>query len=225
MNARYFTNETIHRRAQEIQELIRQDVGDRRREFRPSQSALLVIDMQRYFLEEESHAFLPAAPAIVPGIQRLIGRFSDTGRPVVFTRHLNTKEDVGMLGSWWRDTIREEDPLSEIIPGLDLSKGLVVRKCQYDAFYGTELEELLWKEGVTQLVITGVMTHLCCETTARSGFVLGFEPFFTIDGTATASQAFHVSTLLNLAHGFASPVLVEDIIQAFREENELQQRP
>jgi len=218
MKARYFTKETIHEKAREMKERIHLAVGDSGREFRPSRSALLIIDMQRYFLEEQSHACLPAAPAIIPGILRLIERFDTRGRPIIFTRHLNTPENAMMLGEWWSDTIKEEDSLSEIIGDFEISKGEVITKSQYDAFHETTLEDTLRKESVTQLVICGVMTHLCCETTARTGFVRGFEIFFTIDGTATANEDFHVATLLNLAHGFASPVLVDDLIHGFEEE-------
>ena len=47
------------------------------------------------------------------------------------------------------------------------------------------------------------MTHLCCETTARSAFVHGYEVFFLVDGTATYNQDFHRASLMNLAHGVA----------------------
>jgi len=56
------------------------------------------------------------------------------------------------------------------------------------------------------------MAHLCCETTARSAFVKGFEVVFVIDGTATYNKDFYISTLLNLSHGFAIPVLTEEIL-------------
>jgi bifunctional isochorismate lyase / aryl carrier protein len=62
------------------------------------------------------------------------------------------------------------------------------------------------------------MTHLCCETTARSAFTHGFEVFFTIDGTATYNERFHIATLLNLSHGFALAVLVEEVIEMLTEE-------
>lgn len=55
------------------------------------------------------------------------------------------------------------------------------------------------------------MTHLCCETTARSAFIRGFDVFFTIDGTATYNEDFHFGTLYNLAHGFAVPLLIDEI--------------
>jgi len=57
------------------------------------------------------------------------------------------------------------------------------------------------------------MTHLCCETTARSAFMSGFDVFFTVDGTATYNKTFHLSTLINLAHGFAIPITTKEVIQ------------
>ena len=64
---------------------------------------------------------------------------------------------------------------------------------------------------VTDVVITGVMTHLCCETTARSAFVRGYRVWFPVDGTATFNLDFHLGTLRALAHGFASIPLVRDV--------------
>ena len=55
------------------------------------------------------------------------------------------------------------------------------------------------------------MTHLCCESTARSAVVRGFEVFFLIDGTATYNQQFHFGSLYNLAHGVATQVLAQEI--------------
>jgi len=60
--------------------------------------------------------------------------------------------------------------------------------------------------------VCGVMTHLCCETTARSAFIRGFKTYFTIDGTATYNEQFHMASLINLSHGFAIPVLIDDIV-------------
>ena len=168
--------------------------------------------MQDYFLEESSHAYIPSAPAIVPGLDALINAFSYAGLPVIFTRHLNSPEDAAMMGVWWRDMILAEDPLSQVTQEFDLTAGARVEKSQYDAFYGTSLEKLLRDAGVEQLVICGVMTHLCCETSARSAFVRGFKVLFPVDGTATYNEDFHEATLLNLAHGFVIPVLVGELL-------------
>ena len=117
-----------------------------------------------------------------------------------------------MMAFWWRDLVNVNDSMSHLIEELEPSKGIVINKSQYDAFYNTELESLLKANEVTQVVICGVMTHLCCETTARSAFVRGFRVFFTVDGTATYNEDFHVASLLNLSHGFATPVLVEEVL-------------
>lgn len=186
-------------------------------EIHPRRCALLVLDMQRYFLDESSHAFVPSAKAILPGINRLVEAFRERALPIVFTRHVNTYTDAGMMSRWWRDIIAQATPESEIALELDDTGAITLVKAQYDAFFETGLEAVLRKSVVTQVVISGVMTHLCCETTARSAFVHGFEVFFTVDGTATYNEAFHEATLLNLAHGFALPVLVDEVLAGLRE--------
>jgi isochorismate hydrolase len=124
------------------------------------------------------------------------------------------------MSRWWKDLIMENSPLSNITDDIDLSKGIVLKKRQYDAFYKTGLKEILISENIEQCVITGVMTHLCCETTARSAFVNGFEVFFTVDGTATYNDNFHKASILNLAHGFAEPVEVKNLLKGFIQKNE-----
>jgi isochorismate hydrolase len=180
--------------------------------FQPERAALLVLDMQNYFLSPDSHAFVPSAPVILPNIQKLIRDFYAHNCPVIFTRHLNTDADAGMMSRWWRDIIRAETPQSAIVSSLDTSNGFLIQKTQYDAFYNTSLEQTLRNRGVEQVIITGVMTHLCCETTARSGFVRGFHVLFCVDGTATYTEEAHRASLYNLAHGFALPVLCKEIV-------------
>jgi nicotinamidase-related amidase len=67
----------------------------------------------------------------------------------------------------------------------------------------TGLEAALRGEGVEEVVVAGVMTNLCCETTARDAFVRGFRVFFSADATPTVSSDLHDATLSNLAYGFA----------------------
>ena len=66
-------------------------------------------------------------------------------------------------------------------------------------------------------MVTGVVTHLCCETTARSAFVRGFQVTFPVDATVTYGEEHHLATLLNLAHGFAAVGFVEDVLAAMGE--------
>jgi len=218
MKEPYFTPETIQAKAQDM--LASVSEFRRRHEnivFHPDRAALLVLDMQDYFLNPDSHAFIPSATAILPGIRSLIKVFAAYARPVIFTRHVNTPQDAGLMAKWWQELLRPDAAESRIAAGLDVSKGKIIRKSQYDAFYGTALEADLRASGVGEVVIAGVMTHLCCETTARAAFTRGFDVFFAIDGTATYTEAFHRAALLNLSHGFAVPALVEDFLDAFKD--------
>ncbi len=213
MKTEYFSSENLPTEAQEMINMLPAFPDAQLTSFKPEQSALLILDMQSYFLDSSSHAYIPSAEAIVPGIKRLAQSYYQNDLPVLFTQHLNTAQDAGSMATWWRDLITIQNPLSRIIPEFDFSNRNVLRKSQYDAFHGTNLEGILDKKGVAQVVISGVMTHLCCESTARSAFIRGFDVFFLVDGTATYSEDHHYATLLNLSHGFARPSLTTEILQ------------
>lgn len=208
----YYTPASIHFKSQEIFSSLL-ELKPRGQDFKPERSALLVLDMQRYFLDESSHAFIPSAPAILPAINALIQSYAQQGLPLFFTRHLNTPENAGLMASWWRGLLTPQHPLSDLDPRIRSASGRVIVKTRYDAFFDTPLADLLRERNVTQVVICGVMTHLCCETTARSAFMHGFEVFFTVDGTATYTEAFQRASLLTLTHGFATPVLTPDLLR------------
>lgn len=209
MKTCYFTAATIDAKSRVMQAVFPHSRG----KFDFARSALLILDMQDYFLDADSHAYISSVEAILPRLDALRETYATLGLPIVWTRHLNTPADAASMSRWWRDLILRENPLSEIHPALDISSGIIIEKTQYDAFYNTNLEEYLHERGVEQVVISGVMTHLCCETTARSAFMRGFDVFFLIDGTATYNEEFHRATLRNLGHGFANLVLCEEIIQ------------
>ena len=117
------------------------------------------------------------------------------------------------MGRWWADRIRDDDPMSQIVSSLQPNEGeIVIRKSKYNAFAGTDLDGHLRKLGVTQILITGVMTHLCCETTARDAFGRDFDVFVAIDGMASSSEDLHVSAHKTLVDGFAIPVTTEEVL-------------
>lgn len=211
MKERYFSPENISQKAKAMQDdfsrLARGQV-----EFNPVHSVLLILDMQRYFLDEDSHAYIPSADAILPRVDALHETYATLGLPVVWTRHLNIRADARGMSRWWRDLIVRENPKSEIHSIFSPAPNQVIEKTQYDAFYQTGLDLLLKGMLVEQVVIAGVMTHLCCETTARSAFMRGYDVFFLIDGTATYNEDFHRATLRNLSHGFATLSLTDEIM-------------
>ncbi len=204
MKTRYLTPQNIKK--------MQADFPPPRRKLNLMRSALFILDMQDFFLDVDSHAYIPSAQDILPKLKKLRETYANFGLPLVWTRHLNTDSDAANMSRWWRDIITAEHPLSRISSEFDTSYGKIIEKTQYDAFYKTNLEEYLQKRDVEQIVISGVMTHLCCETTARSAFVRGFEVFFLIDGTAAYNEDYHRATLRNLGYGFANLLLCDEIL-------------
>lgn len=211
MKEKYFTQENITNKAKKIKQEAENCFHHHKFTFAKSNSALLVTDMQKFFGKTNSHAYIPSIETIIPNINDLIGAFKAHNLPVIFTKHVNTPENAGLMGEWWRDVILKNTEQSEFIEEIDTAEHIIIEKPQYDAFYNTELKDILRKFDINSLVITGVMAHLCCETTARSAFVRGFKSFFVVDATATYNEDFHRNTVMNLAHGFSVPVLTKEI--------------
>ena len=187
-----------------------------RRDWRPvpKQSALLVIDCQNFFVSSPQ----PTGAGILRNVRRLCDLFRKAGRPVIFTRHMHKKDlsDTGMLGEWWAGAIIEGTWDSELHPALGADPNdIVIPKNRYSAFQGTDLQRILDERKVRDLVVTGVMTNLCCETTSRDAFMRDFRVFFVADATATASEEMHIATLLNAAFGFAVVLKSNDVAAVF----------
>lgn len=186
--------------------------------FIPENSALLIIDMQEFFLNEESHAFVPSARTIVPNVNSLVEEYRRQEYPIIFTFHaLESDEKPGMMGRWWGDVLRVTNSLSRIHSSLNWEENdITLRKSRYSAFIGTNLDQILKDNKVNTLVITGIMTHLCCESTAREAFMRDYEVYFVVDATATDTEALHVSSLRTLTDGFVIPVKTNMIIEGVK---------
>ncbi len=175
-------------------------------------AVLLVLDMQDYFVNEESHAFVPSSLNIISSIQEISKIFQGMGNKVIFSRHLDTENESSIMNRWWKDNIRPDNNLSKITHMLNKRDIEVIEKSHYSAFYETELETILKENDIEQIIITGVMTHLCCETTARDAFMRGFEVFFVADATATYTEKLHLGTLRAISHGFGTCISTGEII-------------
>ena len=177
-----------------------------------SKTALLVLDMQTYFLDESSHAFVPSSPTIISSIKKLINKMKQSNRPIIFTQHIDNDDEKNMMKKWWKGAINNNSKLSNVNKELYNTSFKIVQKHQYSAFFETELEAILIDQNVDQILITGVMSHLCCETTARDAFMRGFEIFFVVDATATYNEELHIGTLRSISHGFGVCVSTEEIL-------------
>lgn len=173
---------------------------------RSENSALLVVDMQKFFLESSSPTFTSGGPAILPNIAKLLSSFRSAKRPVLYTRHVHNPGgiDAGIMGWWWEGMCLEGSPESEIHENISPRPDeKVIDKHRYSAFYNTDLETVLRCQKIEDLIICGVMTNMCCESTARDAYYRDYRVFFPADATASDNEEMHLASLLNLAYGFA----------------------
>ena len=181
---------------------------ERRARIDPKHSALLVIDLQNYFRQ--------IVRPVLGNIQNIIQFCRQKNIPVIFTQHGHTDaaSDGGVLEEWWGQVILHGTKDWKFIPEIKIeSKDLVLQKKRYSAFFETDLEKFLRSKGIKDLIISGVMTNLCCETTARDAFMRDYRVFFLIDGTATGKDDHHLATLKNLGYGFAYLMTCNELIQ------------
>ncbi|MCD4747093.1 MAG: isochorismatase family protein [Bacteroidales bacterium] len=214
MKEEYYTNSNIIERASEILKKVQKYSKPHQISIKKNKVGLLVTDMQNFFLDKTSHAFIPSSIAIIENIRKLQKTCQYYNIPVIFTQHINSDENAGMMNNWWRDIIRDNSTYSKINKKILIKDSIIIKKSQYDSFYKTNLQNILIKAGISQLIVTGVMTNLCCETTVRSAFIRGFEPFLPIDTSATYTFDYHLSTIYNLSFGFTTPLLSGELIKA-----------
>ncbi len=195
--------------------MIRSSVASRTRlALDPGRAALLVIDMNVYFASPAGRSYLPMTEPVIPNLKRLLEFWRTAGAPVIFTRHGHEGDhDLGMLGRFFSDYIRVDEPEAEIISELSpYDNETVIRKKTYDAFLGTPLSSILEEKGVDQVLVTGVLTHMCCETTARSAFCRGFEVYVAVDAMASSSEERHLGSLLSMADSVAVMMSTTEIL-------------
>jgi nicotinamidase-related amidase len=179
-------------------------------------TALLVIDMQNFFVHEDGEAFIPQTHEILENIQALLKLFRSKKLPVIYTSHSHksSEYDGGNMTWWWDVNCIEGSHGAEIFEAIKpLPEEKIISKHRYSAFEGTDLDMTLRCLGVTDLVVTGVMTNMCCETTTRDAFGKNYRVQFLCDATATSDPDLQLATLKNIAFGFAPVVLTEDVLE------------
>jgi nicotinamidase-related amidase len=181
--------------------------------------ALVIVDMQNDFVRQGAPLEVPDARATFDVHRRLLAAFRAIGAPVVYTRFLATPEP-GLLWRWspqcapplrccHRGVLRSyadvpgalecTDVVSELAPA---PGDLLIDKFGYGAFHGTALSDLLRQRGVRSLVITGTVTQICVEETAREAFHHGFATTLVSDAVSSFAPDLHAATLKNFAMKF-----------------------
>jgi len=173
-------------------------------------AAILLIDLQEYFRG--------IINPILDNLKRIINVAREGGVLLFFTQHGHESvEESGMLGKWWPDLIIKGSDEAFFLPELEVREDdTVIPKATYSAFHGTKLEAKLIELGIEDVVIGGVMTNLCCETTARDAFVRDFRVFFLADGTSTVNEDLHLASLKNISYGFATLLTCSRLIKSLK---------
>jgi nicotinamidase-related amidase len=211
----YVTPETIDAKSKVWLDKIK-TYNQHKLQINKEKSALLIVDMQNFFLDPASPTFACGGLAILPRLKQLIKEFRKAKRPIVYTCHVHHPEliDVGIMGWWWKGMCIEGSEESKIHKEIEpLPNEKVIYKHRYSAFYNTDLETILRCLKIEDLVISGVMTNMCCESTARDAYYRDYRVFFLADGTGSINEEMHLASILNLAFGFAFITTANQILQ------------
>ncbi|HYI28410.1 MAG TPA: isochorismatase family cysteine hydrolase [Bradyrhizobium sp.] len=177
----------------------------------PTKTALVVVDMQNAFmLPGVAHSPCLMAQDIVPNINRLAQAVRATGGTVVWIKTAYTDDTLenwstlyGMLGP--KGTERRAGALTpgskgyELWPALDVrSDDLTVVKNRYSAFIqgSSDLHDVLLSRNLDTLLITGTVTNVCCESTARDAMMLNYKTIMVTDGNAAVTDEDHNASLI-----------------------------
>ena len=178
-----------------------------RERIRPANTALLVIDMERDFIDAGAVQETPGGRALVPLINTLVGWARAHALPVVFTHEMH-RADASDFG-----IELEYDPVHclEGTPGCELTDGLDVRpsdyrirnKRRYDCFLGTDLDLLLRARRIENLVCCGVEAHVCVMSTVFTARNLDYRVLLPRDAIAGTTPAHYEAALLCMSDVFA----------------------
>jgi ureidoacrylate peracid hydrolase len=199
----------------------------------PTKTALVVVDMQNAFMDEAvGHAVCPAARDIVPAINRLAEAVRQAGGGVFW---IKTTCDERSLREWsiahemsspaWRQkriaALAKDSPGHQLWPALDVKpEDEIVEKTRFSGFLpGTsELPERLRARGFDTVLITGTVTNVCCESSARDAMMTNFKTIMVSDGNAAMTQAEHDAALTAFYNIFGDVMDTDMLVAALRQE-------
>jgi ureidoacrylate peracid hydrolase len=175
----------------------------------PGKTALLVIDMQDYFVKPGQQGEIPAAREIVPNINRLASGLRQRGGHVVWIR--NGTRDTRDSWSTLHDFLMTSERVERRLAAMDIDgdgypywhlndihpDDAQITKSRYSAFIqgASNVEQHLRDRGIDTLLITGTATNVCCESSARDAMMLNFKVVMVSDALATYSDEEHNATL------------------------------
>jgi biuret amidohydrolase len=190
----------------------------------PRTLALLSVDLQNVFVKGFPVS-APDGPEVVARVNKLAEVCQNAGVLVIHTAHVTRPDgsNVGVMGEIIppvRDGMIAKGSFpAAFYPDLKIEPGdIVLEKPRFGAFHGTDLELILRSRGIDSVIITGIATNVCVETTAREANVRDFRVFFISDATSTADingvsrDVLHRATCAVLGTAFAQVLTVDQMI-------------
>ncbi len=191
-------------------------------------SALIVVDMQNGFLELDSAMGrigfdIPLLQRAIAPCQRVVAAARSAGVPIIWTRYVYASDyaDGGIMvelvpGLKTERAVCSGDREVEIIDSLAPLPGeVVIDKNRPSAFFKTGLQDILEKAGIERVIVCGVTTNCCVESTVRDAAHLDIPTFVIFDAVAEADQSRHDHALQVMGLLFARMVSVADVEAAF----------
>jgi ureidoacrylate peracid hydrolase len=195
-------------------------------DFDPARTALIVVDLQNGFMMPGvAFAEIPEARAIVPNVNRLAAALRAAGGTVVWI--VTTYEPA--VDREWSTYYRLSTPANGAKRSAALTKGSkgheiwralevkpgdpIVEKKRFSAFIqgSSELDKVLKARGIDNLLITGTVTGVCCESTARDAMMLNYQVTMVTDGNASYSDEEH-NRALSAFYGTFGDVMPTDML-------------
>lgn len=197
----------------------------------PAKTALVVVDMQNGFMVPElGHAPCKTAHEIVPNINRLAQAVRETGGAVIWIQTAYTEETLtswstlyGMMLPKGRErrkfSLTRENKGYDIFPDLKIEKSdIIVEKMRYSAFIqgSSDIEQVLNSRGLDTVLITGTVTNVCCESTARDAMMRNYKTVMITDGNAATNDEDHNAALNNFYLTFGDIMSTDFAIECLR---------
>ncbi|WP_328391990.1 isochorismatase family protein [Nocardia sp. NBC_00416] len=183
----------------------------------PDRSALLIHDMQNYFLTAYQLDRDPAR-TMIDNIVRLRARCHELGIPVIYSMQPGDQhpDRRGLLADFW-GTGMSDGPDTEVIAELaPAEQDIRVTKWRYSAFQRTDLRQLLGYRNRDQLVVTGVYAHMGCMLSAAEAFMNDIHAFLAHDAVADFSREEHSIALKYTARRCGMVLSTEEMLNQWR---------
>ncbi|MFI7158510.1 isochorismatase family protein [Micromonospora chalcea] len=180
----------------------------------PDRAAVLVHDLQRYFLRPFAAGESPMAE-LLPNVAKLLAAARAAGVPVLYTAQPGgmSRRDRGLLHDLWGPGMSSDEDDRGIVDDVAPQPGdAVLTKWRYSAFFRSDLEERLRGARRDQLVVCGVYAHMGCLITACDAFSRDIEAFLVADALADLSRADHLMALRYAADRCAVPLWTADVL-------------